>query len=146
MAMRSNLGTPGPCERSGIAFQGKLHVVQQYYLSFFIIRKSGRIWSFLVLSLKLKQVRLAKEMNVHLRQSFITLSFLKKTPTTKTQRKQPCSCFSKGCSFCICPTEVQEITRISVAVRMKDWTRHRSLNSLINMYRRNLSLQRVMRH
>lgn len=73
MAMLSNLGTPGPCERSGIAFQGELHVMQQYYLSFFIIWKSGRIWSFLVLSLKLKQVRLAKEMNVHLRQSFITL-------------------------------------------------------------------------
>lgn len=35
MPMVHNLGTPGPCERSSFAFQGKsLHVVQWYYLCF----------------------------------------------------------------------------------------------------------------
>lgn len=34
MPMLHNLGTPGPCETSGFVFQGKLHVVQWYYLCF----------------------------------------------------------------------------------------------------------------
>lgn len=67
MAMLHNLGTPRPCERSDFAFQGKLHVVQWYYLCFFHHVKKWQNLVISSLSLNLKHVKLAKETNVHLR-------------------------------------------------------------------------------